>query len=50
VVGTATLTAYGWYSSWNTTTVPNTTYALVSEAFNTAGSTLSSGVTITVKN
>jgi hypothetical protein len=50
MVGTATLTPYGWYSSWDTTTVPNGSYALVSEAFNSAGSAFSSGVNIAVKN
>jgi virginiamycin B lyase len=47
---TATLTLYGWVCSWNTTTVPNGSYSLVSEAFNSAGSAFSSGVSITVKN
>jgi len=47
---TATLTYYGWVCSWNTTTVPNGSYALVSEATNTSGSTYSTGVSITVKN
>ena len=50
MVGTATLTPYGWFSSWNTTTVPNASYALVSEAFNSVGSAFSSGVSITVRN
>ena len=46
-----TSTAYGWLCAWNTTTVPNGSYTLLSEAFNSAGSTLSSsGVRITVKN
>ena len=47
---TATLTYYGWVCSWNTTTVPNGSYALVSEAFRSGGSTFSSGVSITVNN
>jgi hypothetical protein len=47
---TATLTYYGWVCSWNTTTVPNGSYALVSEATNTSGSVYSAGVSITVKN
>ena len=34
VIGTATLTVYGWVCAWNTTTVPNGSYALLSEAFN----------------
>jgi hypothetical protein len=50
VICTATMTYYGWLCSWNTTTVPNGSYFLVSEAFNSAGSTLSSGVRITVGN
>ena len=47
---TAALTIYGWLCSWNTTTVPDGAYVLVSEAFNSAGSTFSSGVSITVNN
>ena len=50
VLCTATLTYYGWLCSWNTATVPNGSYALLSEAFNSAGSAFSSGVTITVSN
>ena len=50
VLCTATPTIYGWLCSWNTTTVPNGSYVLVSEAFNSAGSTFSSGVSITVNN
>jgi streptogramin lyase len=50
VVCTATLTYYGWLCSWNTTTVPNGSYYLLSEAFNSGGSTFSSGVSITVNN
>jgi hypothetical protein len=50
VVCTATPTLYGWLCAWNTTTVPDGSYVLVSEAFNSAGSTFSSGVSITVKN
>ena len=29
LVGTATLTYYGWVYSWNTTTVPNGSYTLI---------------------
>ena len=47
---TATPTNYGWLCSWNTTTVPNGTYALVSEASGAGGSAFSSGVSITVSN
>ena len=50
VVCTATLTFYGWLCSWNTTTVPNGSYVLVSEASGAGGSTFSAGVSITVKN
>jgi hypothetical protein len=50
VICKATPTIYGWLCSWNTTTVPNGSYALVSEAFNSAGSSFSSGVSITVHN
>jgi alpha-tubulin suppressor-like RCC1 family protein len=50
MVGTAALTLYGWFSSWNTTTVPNGSYVLVSEASDSTGSTFSAGVSIIVKN
>ena len=50
LVGTATSTVYGWVDSWNTTTVPNGSYVLLSEAFGSGGSTFSSGVSITVSN
>jgi hypothetical protein len=50
VVCTATLTYYGWLCSWNTTDVPNGSYALVSEASGAGGSAFSSGVSITVNN
>ncbi len=50
LVGTATPTYYGWLYSWNTTTVANGSYALLSEAFNSAGSTFSSHVSMTVTN
>ena len=50
VLCTAKPTYYGWLCSWNTTTVPNGSYSLLSEAFGAGGSTFSSGVSITVKN
>ena len=50
VVCTASPTIYGWLCGWDTTTVPNGSYVLVSEAFNSAGSTFSSGVGVTVDN
>jgi hypothetical protein len=48
VLCTATPTYYGWLCSWNTATVPNGSYFLASEAFNSAGSGFSSGVSITI--
>jgi virginiamycin B lyase len=50
MVGTATATLFGWLSTWNTTTVPNGTYALVSKALNDGSSAFSAGVSITVAN
>jgi hypothetical protein len=50
VICTATPTYYGWVCVWNTTTVPNGSYVLVSLASNSAGSTFSSGVSVTVNN
>ena len=50
MIGTATSSSYGWLYSWNTTTVPNGSYALLSEAFNSTTSALSAPVSITVEN
>jgi hypothetical protein len=50
VICTTTLTYYGWACSWNTTTVPDGSYALVSEASGPGGSAYSSGVSITIDN
>jgi hypothetical protein len=50
MIGKATLTSYGWYSSWNTTTVPNASYALLSEAFNAGRIAFSAAITVTVDN
>jgi hypothetical protein len=50
MIGSATSTPYGWLASWNTTSVPNGSYALVSEASDVGGNTFSAGVGITVKN
>ncbi len=50
LVGTATPTLYGWLYSWNTTTVANGSYELLSEAFNSSGQAFSPGVSITVAN
>ena len=47
---TATPTLYGWLCAWNTTTVPNGSYVLLSLAINSAGFAFSSGVSITVTN
>jgi hypothetical protein len=49
-IGTATLTPYGWIYVWNTTTVPDGNYTLVSAASNATGSAFSAGVGMTVKN
>lgn len=50
VLCTATPTIYGWLCAWNSTTVPNGTYALVSLATNSTGGTATAGVSITVAN
>ena len=50
LIGTATSTVYGWMTSWNTTTVPNGSYVLLSEASNAGGNAFSAGVNITVSN
>ena len=50
VICRAKATIFGWLCLWNTSTVPNGSYVLVSEAFNSAGSTFSSGVSINVDN
>ncbi len=50
VICTATLTYYGWLCSWSTTTVPDGSYTLVSEAFTSGGSAYSSAVDIIVNN
>jgi hypothetical protein len=50
LIGTATATIYGWLDSWNTTTVPNGSYVLVSVASGPGGSGFSTGVTVTVAN
>jgi uncharacterized protein YjbI with pentapeptide repeats len=50
-IATGTLTYYGWLAEWNTTTVPNATYSLVSVAAYANGvSTTSAPVTINVNN
>jgi len=51
VVGTATLTLYGWIVLWDTTSVPNGAYTLESVATEAGGTTATStGVTVTVGN
>ena len=50
LLGTATLSAYGWLDSWNTTTVPDASYALLSEAFNSGSSAYSTPISVTVNN
>ena len=50
MICTATPTYYGWLCSWNTMSVPNGSYLLLSEALGAGGSTFSSGVSITVNN
>jgi hypothetical protein len=50
VICTATPTLYGWLCSWNTTTMANGSYVLLSEAFNSGGSAFSPSVNITVNN
>jgi len=50
VVCTATPTLYGWLCAWNTATVPNGSYVLVSQASGAGGNTFSAGVTMTVQN
>ena len=46
----ATPTIYGWLCSWNSTSVPNGSYVLVSEASGVEENTFSAGVSITVDN
>ena len=51
LIASATPTIYGYLAVWNTTSVPNGTYVLQSEAFDAAGlSAFSNGVTVTVNN
>ena len=50
VIGPATPTIYGWLFSWNTTSVANGSYLLLSEAFKSTSSAFSPDVSITVTN
>jgi hypothetical protein len=49
---TASATSYGWYCAWNTATVPDGTYEISSNAYNsnTGQSAYSPAVTVTVDN
>jgi hypothetical protein len=50
-IATAIASAYGWLASWNSTTVPNGTYTLQSDASDGAGyQGVSPGVTVVVDN
>ena len=50
-IADGTLTAYGWLSTWDTTTVPNGTYTVTSDATYPNGqNALSNPVSITVNN
>ena len=49
-IGPAQLTYYGWLYSWNTKTVANASYVLLSEALNSSGSAFSPGVSMSVAN
>ena len=51
LIATATPTYYGWLAGWDTTTVPNGTYTLQSEAFDAAGlNAYSAAITLYVSN
>jgi major membrane immunogen (membrane-anchored lipoprotein) len=51
LIATGTQTDYGWYAYWNSTTVPDGTYTLQSDAYDAAGNQgVSSTISITVAN
>jgi hypothetical protein len=51
VIGTATLTKYGWFLFWNSTRVPNGTYTVRSVAYGADGDrSTSPGITVKVAN
>jgi hypothetical protein len=51
VIGTATNSVYGWYQTWNTTTVPDGAYILQSIAYGATGKIgRSTGITLLVAN
>jgi hypothetical protein len=50
VIGTATPTYYGWLYSWDTTSVANGSYVLLSEASNSTSNAFSPKVNVTITN
>jgi outer membrane protein assembly factor BamB len=50
VVGTATLTYYGWIALWNTSSVPNGTYTVQAVADAPLPAPMSAPITVTVSN
>ena len=51
VVGTGTLTIYGWIAFWNTVGVPDGSYTLQSVAYDAAGNAgRSTAITVKVDN
>ena len=51
LIATATLSEYGWSGYWDSTTVPNGTYTLESEAYTASGfQGVSTAITLTVDN
>jgi len=51
LIATATLTYYGLLASWNSTTVPDGTYSLQSEAYDGGGNQgFSPAISVTVSN
>jgi hypothetical protein len=51
LIATGTLTYYGWLASWNSTSVPDGTYTLQSDAYDAAGDPgVSTAISVTVAN
>lgn len=51
VIGTGDPEGFGWFTEWNSTTVPNGTYTLQSEAYDSAGKEgVSAPISVTVAN
>ena len=51
LIATATPTMYGWVATWDSTTVPDGTYTLQSEAFDPVGNVgVGPAITVTVAN